>query len=105
MGCTSSKESAPRKPKRAILYGSNTSLPRERYLADPIPKTEAPKTSDTSGTRGSDEAARPKETFEAYAQRGVIRQSALFPEETPSKRTQQLSQKKRVGGYEKYTRE
>ena len=105
MGCTSSKESAPRKPKRAVLYGSNTSLPRERYLADPIPKTEAPKTSDNSGTRGSDETARPKETFDAYARRGVIRQSALFPEEIPSKRAQQLSQKKRVGGYEKYTRE
>ena len=111
MGCTSSKESGPRKPKRAVLYGSNTSLPRERYLADPapktvaLPKTAAPMSSANNDTRGSGEAARPKETFEAYARRGVIRQSALFPEETPSKRTQQLSQKKRVGGYEKYTRE
>ena len=105
MGCTSSKESGPRKPKRAVLYGSNTSVPSERYLADPIPKTEEPASSANNGTRGSDEAARPKETFDAYARRGVIRQSALFPEDTPSKRAQQLSQKKRVGGYEKYTRE
>ena len=105
MGCTSSKESAPRKPKRAVLYGSNTNLPRERYLADLVPKTAAPTSSANNDTPGSGEAARPKETFDAYAKRGVIRQSALFPEEAPSKRAQQLSQKKRVGGYEKYTRE
>lgn len=107
MGCTSSKETTPRKSKRDMLYGSNTSLPTQRYLSDPHPprKPVASKSSRKDDTRGSGEAARPKETFEAYASRGVISQSALVPEATGSKGKEHLSQKKRVGGYAKYTHE
>lgn len=107
MGCTSSKESAPSKPKREKLYGSDTQLPDQRYLSDPPAKhvtfTDSSKSKD--GKRGSAEAARPKETFEAYAQRGVISQSAIAPEGAESKETRHLEQKKRVGGFEKYTQE
>ena len=110
MGCTSSKESTPQKPKREILYGSNTNNPTERYLSEPAPKDSAPKhvrfdSSAKKGPRSSDEAARPKETFEAYARRGVFRESALLPEGTRSRRTEHLSHKKRVGGWEKYALE
>ena len=82
MGCPLSKDIRPAKPERAKLYGSNTTTPHERYLADP-----------------------PPHTFDAYARRGIIRASALFPEGVESRRTKQNPQKKRVGGYEKYTRE
>ena len=82
MGCMSSKEIGSGKGGRAVLYGSDTNTPHQRYLADPQPNT-----------------------FEAYARHGVIRQSALFPEGVESNRTKQNSQKKRVGGFEKYTRE
>lgn len=105
MGCTSSKESTPNKSKRAKLYGSNTNLPTERYLSDATPKHVKFASSTDNGTHGSGETARPTETFEAYARRGVIRQSALLPEGVGSKRTENLAHKKRVGGYEKYTRE
>ncbi|KAF6217758.1 hypothetical protein HO133_006585 [Letharia lupina] len=105
MGCTSSKESAPRKSKRVKLYGSDTQLPDQRYLSDPLPNHVVSENSSIHDTRGSGEAARPKETFEAYVQRGVIRQSALAFEGAESKRAKHLSQKKRVGGYEKYTQE
>ena len=124
MGCKQSKESTPRNSKREKLFGSGTSLPTERYLSDPPAKHitfasssnngtrgsgEAARQKETSssntGIRGSGEAARPKETFEAYARRGVIDQSSLLPEGVQSKFTENFSQKKRVGGYEKYTRE
>ncbi|KAL9064947.1 MAG: hypothetical protein Q9161_008539 [Pseudevernia consocians] len=124
MGCTSSKESTPRDSKRDKLFPSDTSLPSERYLSDPPAKHVKFASSSNDGTRGSGEAvrpkeagssnigihgsgeaARPKETFEAYARRGVIRRSALVPAGTQSKFTENMSQKKRVGGYEKYTRE
>ena len=168
MGCKPSKESTPSKPKREILYGSNTQPPDRRYFPAPAPKhvvfEESSRSSDD--TRGSGEAARPKETdpapkhvtfkepsernhgarglgtaywqkesktkgskpkecepkesrpkesrpkesrpeetFEAYAQRGVIRHSAIAPESEGSKRTKSSSHKKRVGGFEKYTQE
>lgn len=106
MGCASSKESTSGKSKRDILYGSDTELPDQRYLSDPPPRKHVRFDSSTKGgTRDSGEAARPKETFEAYASRGVIRQSALLPEEVQSERSEHLSQKQRVGGYEKYTQE
>ena len=104
MGCMLSKESASSKPKRAILYGSDTSPPNQRYLSDPPRKNTASNSSTKVEERGSGEAARPKETFEAYARRGIIRQSALTPEDLQPGRKKHLSQK-RVGGYEKYTRE
>ena len=125
MGCTSSKESGPHESKRAVLYGSDTNLPNQRYLSDPPQKhvkfdsstfthksvsgkavgfkearTKAVMPRETPG-----ETARPKETFEAYARRGVIRQSALLPEGAQSARTKDYSQKKRVGGYQKYMQE
>ncbi|KAL9136305.1 MAG: hypothetical protein Q9175_002494 [Cornicularia normoerica] len=104
MGCTPSKESAPGKSNRAILYGSDTNLPNQRYLADPLPKhttsesssnngtsgsgqAATSESSSNNGTSGSGQAARPTETFEAYARRGLIRQSALLPERVQSKRT------------------
>ena len=105
MGCTSSKESAPRKSKRDKLYGSDSSNPTERYLSDLPPKHVTFKVPSKDETRKSGEAARPKETFEAYASRGVISQSALSPEGKGSRFTESLEHKKRVGGYEKYTRE
>lgn len=108
MGCTASKEEAPRKSQRDILYGSDTNLPSQRYLPDPSRQHTSPKSSSNNGTRGSGEAARPKETFEAYARRGLIRESALLPKGVQTGRTGRtpnLSQKKRVGRYEKYTRE
>ena len=125
MGCTSSKESAPHKSKRAILYGSDTKLPNQRYLSDPPRqhiKFDSPTSSQErrSGKAAKPkettrkpvgpkvtpaEAARPKETFEAYAQRGVIRASALLPEGAPSARTKRSPQTKRVGGYQKYMHE
>lgn len=105
MGCTSSKESAPRKPKRDRLYGSDSSDPTERYLSDPPSRKVTLEVPSNDETRGSGEAARPKETFEAYARRGVISQSALHPEGKESRFTESLENKKRVGGYEKYTRE
>ena len=103
MGCTSSKESAPRKSKRDKLYGSDTNLPTDRYLSDPAPKHVTFENPSNNGKPRAGEPARPKETFEDYARRGVIRQSALNPVE--SKKTAHLSHKKRVGGYEKYTQE
>ena len=106
MGCTSSKESTPHKPKREVLYGSNTPLPSERYFSEPAPQKHVRFASSTKNdTPGSDEAARPKETFEAYARRGLIRESALLPEGIESRRNEYLSHKKRVGGLEKYTQE
>lgn len=79
MGCTSSKESAPHKSKRATTYGSDTNMPNERYLSD-APRTQAaPDRVVDIDKRGSEEAARPKETFDSYARRGVIRESALRP--------------------------
>lgn len=87
MGCTSSIESAPGKSNRVILYGSDTNLPNQRYLADPLPKHTTSESSSNNGTSGSGQAARPTETFEAYARRGIIRQSALLPERVKSKRT------------------
>lgn len=118
MGCTASKQSAPHESKRARLYGSNTLPPTERYISHPAPSDLAPKhvtfassTKDdkrgsaNDATRGSDEVARPKETFEAYARRGVIREYALLPEGIESRRTENLKHKKRVGGFEKYTQE
>lgn len=105
MGCTSSKESTPHKPKREMLYGSNTNNPTERYLSEPAPKHVRFASSTKNATSGSEEAARPKETFQAYARRGLIRESALLPEEFPSRRTEHLSHKKRVGGFEKYNLE
>lgn len=125
MGCTSSKESAPQESKRAILYGSDTKLPHQRYLAD-APREHIKLDGSTSSRErrsgkeaqtkeivrkpvGSKvttaETARPKETFEAYAQRGVIRASALLPEGAPSGRTKRSPQTKRVGGYQKYMNE
>ncbi len=98
MGCTSSKESAPGKP-------NSHSLPKKRSLSDTPRQGAVSNRPRDVNKRGLGDTARPKETFEAYASRGVIRQSALFPEETPSKRTENLANKKRVGGYEKYTRE
>ena len=105
MGCTSSKESAPPKSDRGVLYGSDTSLPNQRYLSCPPRKLAASDKITNVDKQGSAEAPRPKETFEAYARRGLIRQSALLPETTPSKRNEHLMRKKRVGGYEKYMRE
>ena len=105
MGCTSSKESAPDNSKRAKLYGSDTSAPTERYLLDPPRKHVTFEVRSNDDTHGSGEAARPKETFEAYARRGGIRKSALCPDGKGSRFTESLEQKKRVGGYEKYTRE
>ena len=49
--------------------------------------------------------AQRKETFEAYAQRGLIRQSALLPEGVQSARTQYRPKKKSVRGYQKYMAE
>ena len=37
MGCTPSKNSAPPKPKRAILYGSDTIPSNQRYVPYPAP--------------------------------------------------------------------
>lgn len=108
MGCAGSKESAPSNPKRDILYGSDIEHPDQRYLSDPPHKHvqfDSSTKGGIGGTRSSGEAARPKETFEAYAHRGVIRKSALLPEAVQSKRSEHISQKKRVGGYEKYTQE
>ncbi len=105
MGCTSSKESGPRKSRRDKLYGSDSSDPKERYLSDPPSKHVTLEVPSHGETRGSGEAARPRETFEAYARRGVISQSALRPEGKESRFTESLENKKRVGGYEKYTRE
>ena len=104
MGCTASKESSSPGKKRAILYGSDTHIPTQRYLLDPNPPSKQA-ASGRSNVFGSGEAARSKETFDSYAQRGVIRGSVLLPESVKSKRTEQLANKKRVGGYEKYTRE
>ena len=85
MGCTASKDSSSGKPKREILYGSNTELPDQRYLSDPPPRKHVTFDSPVKGgTRDSGEAARSEETFEAYANRGVISKSALLPEEKKS---------------------
>lgn len=114
MGCNSSKESAPPKSKRGRLYGSDTLPSTGRYLSNPAPNkhvTFASSTKDDThgsakdNTRDSEEVARPKETFEAYARRGVIRESALLPEGIESRRTEHLAHKKWVGGFEKYTQE
>ena len=95
MGCNSSKESAPHNSKRAVLYGSNSTLPTQRYLADPPRrKPVASKGSSNDDTHGSGEAARPNETFDAYARRGIIGESALGPEATESKGKEHLSRKK-----------
>ena len=125
MGCASSKESAPPKSKRAILYGSDTNPSSQRYLSDPAPKhvkfasstnfgkphsTKAAMPKETietyprhGGTRKAE--AQPKETFEAYAERGLIRQSALLPEGVQSARTQRRPQVKSPRGYQKYMAE
>ena len=125
MGCTPSKESTPRKSKRAILYGSDTNPSSQRYLSDPAPKhvkfasstnfgkprlgkAAMPKeTIDAYPRRGGTKRAeaQPKETFEAYAQRGLIRQSALLPEGVQSARTQRRPQMKSARGYQKYMAE
>ena len=106
MGCASSKVSSPPKAaKRQRLYGSDTHRPNQRYLSEPSRKHVTFDVPSHPRTRGKVEAARPKETFAAYAQRGLIRQSALLPEGTPSKRTDRMANKKRVGALEKYTHE
>ena len=85
MGSISSKVSAPgKKAKRDVLYGSDTRRPSQRYLADPPHKHTTAERQRNCNTCAADKAARPKETFEAYARRGVIRQSALVVEGTPS---------------------
>ena len=125
MGCTSSKESAPHTSKHAVLYGSNTYHPNQRYLSDPVPKHIKFASSTNFGKPRSGKAAmpkkaceeypyrggpgkaepRPKETFEAYAQRGLIRQSALLPEGVQSARTRHRPQKRSARGYQKYMAE
>ena len=125
MGCTPSKESAPYKSKRAVLYGSNTNPSNQRYTSDPAPKHirfanstnfGKPRSGKTAMPKETFEAyprhggptkaeAQPKETFQAYAQRGLIRQSALLPEGVQSARTQHRSQKRSVRGYQKYMAE
>ena len=72
-------------------YWQKESKPKESKTKESKPKESKPKES------------RPEETFEAYAQRGVIRHSAIAPESEGSKRTKISSHKKRVGGFEKYT--
>ena len=104
MGCTSSKESVPRNSEHAVLYGSDTSLPNQRHFSCPPRKPAASDNKKKVEKQVSGKAPRPKETFEAYARRGVIRQSALLPETQP-RRNEHLVRKKRVGGYEKYMRE
>ena len=106
MGCASSKVS-----KREILYGSDTPLPTQRYLSDPAARHVKFETPSRTGKRPSRsagkpkpvQAARPTETFEAYAKRGIIRQSAIFPEGVKSKRTENRNHRKRLGGIEAYT--
>ena len=125
MGCTSSKESAPHKSKRAVLYGSDTNPSNDRYISYPAPKHVRFTSSTNFGKPRSGKAAIaketieayprrsgltkaepwPKETFEAYAQRGLIRQSALLPEGVQSARTQYRPQKKSTRGYQKYMAE
>ena len=71
-------------------------------------KESKPKESEPKGSRPKESTpkdCRPEETFEAYAQRGVIRHSAIAPESEGSKRTKSSSHKKRVGGVEKYAQE
>ena len=125
MGCTSSKESVPRKSKRAVLYGSDAKAASQRYLSDPAPKHVKFASSTNFGKPRSGKAAmpketieaypgsggarkaeaQPKETFEAYAERGLIRQSALLPEGVQSARTQRRPQMKSARGYQKYMAE
>ena len=125
MGCTSSKESAPRKSKHAVPNGSDINPSNRPYVLDPAPKhirfasstnfgkphsgkSAMPKeTMEAYPLRGGPRKAeaQPKETFEAYAQRGLIRQSALLPEGVQSARTQRRPQKKSSRGYQKYMAE
>ena len=125
MGCTSSKESAPRKSKSGVPYGSDANPSNQRYVSDPAPKHVRFASSTNFGKPRSGKVAmpketievyprrgglrkaeaEPKETFEAYAQRGLIRQSALLPEGVQSARTQHRPQKKSARGYQKYMAE
>ena len=70
-------------------------------------KAAGPKTSGEVYSRRdrSKHQTQPQETFEAYARRGIIRQSALFPESVQSARNEPLSQKARIGRYHKYMNE